>query len=427
MSAPHMYVTVLKALELNAGKSFLNVGSGSGYLSCLAASLLGEEGVSHGVEISEGACQFSRDKAKEWHSKLSEARQAAGDESSVISLDGISFVNANCFDIDVLNTVNTMKYDRIYVGAGCPEFRKEFFLSMLADNGIMVVPINEKNQMLSIRKFYGRVYSLKPISNVNFAPLLDTAVRPDEEALLCELAALEGGVCLGGEIQQSILKVKAAPSSASFIIHPAPPHASPFAAPGTGGGGGWQSGGSSPSSSVSSPATTTAAVGVAGSGPGPTSPLFHAGARSLNADTVVRVRLPALGTWHPLSCLRRFVLIQLFFSFLQCGPPCTSGTSSSLPSSAAPCSPSCWLTTASRPSPFTGLHSPTSRTSEEPAWWAITSRAAAAARATELAAGSVLAAALWAVCRTRSGCSSSPTPTGTTPHVPSYTLPILAA
>lgn len=303
-----MYITVLKALELNAGKSFLNVGSGSGYLSCLAASLLGEEGVSHGVEISEGACQFSREKAKEWHAKLSSDRQAAGGDSSpssIISLDGISFVHANCFDLDVLNTVNTMKYDRIYVGAGCPESRKEFFLSMLADNGIMVVPINEKNQMLSIRKFYGRVYSLKPISNVNFAPLLDTAVRPDEEALLHELAALEGGVCLGGDIQQSILKVKAAPASASFIIHPAPPHSSPSTANMT--GGGWQSGASSPSSSVSSPASNPDLVVAPG-----TPVAASAAVRSLSAETVVRVRLPALGElMFPFCCsavLFRFCL-----------------------------------------------------------------------------------------------------------------------
>mmetsp|Transcript_3953 Transcript_3953/g.12913 ORF Transcript_3953/g.12913 Transcript_3953/m.12913 type:complete len:693 (-) Transcript_3953:97-2175(-) len=58
LSAPSIYATALEALELTAGRhhggalSFLNVGSGAGYLSALAATLLGKRAVHHCVEIS---------------------------------------------------------------------------------------------------------------------------------------------------------------------------------------------------------------------------------------------------------------------------------------------------------------------------------------------------------------------------------------
>eukprot|EP01032_Pedospumella_encystans_P014756 gene14756-16922_t len=247
------------------------------------------EGVSHGVEISESACQFSREKAKVWHakliSKLKEDEESLGTPMPpVISSDGIAFVSSNCFDIDILSAVSTMKYDRIYVGAGCPESRKEFFLSMLADDGIMVAPINEKNQMIVIRKFCGRVYNSKPISQVNFAPLLDTTVRADEPALLAELASMESNASLNSDIQQTIQKVQAASASSSFIFHPLP-----F----TGGGHlhhHHNSNGSSPSSAMLSPAVSL----NQGNGSN-----HNSNNRLLTEETVVRVRLPAL-VWAPL-------------------------------------------------------------------------------------------------------------------------------
>ena len=43
ISAPHIYGSVLEALDLQPNKSlrFLNAGSGTGYLTCIAASILG--------------------------------------------------------------------------------------------------------------------------------------------------------------------------------------------------------------------------------------------------------------------------------------------------------------------------------------------------------------------------------------------------
>ena len=66
ISAPHIYVTVLVALDLNQGQAFLNIGSGSGYLSCIASCLLGEGGVSHGIDINEEVISHSKKCCSEW-------------------------------------------------------------------------------------------------------------------------------------------------------------------------------------------------------------------------------------------------------------------------------------------------------------------------------------------------------------------------
>ena len=50
ISAPHIYGSALEALELqpNSSLSFLNVGSGTGYLSCIVAEILGQKSLNFG-------------------------------------------------------------------------------------------------------------------------------------------------------------------------------------------------------------------------------------------------------------------------------------------------------------------------------------------------------------------------------------------
>jgi protein-L-isoaspartate O-methyltransferase len=176
MSAPHMYHTVLEALDLKPGNSFLNVGSGSGYLSCLAAFITGESSV-HGIELAEGLCEYAEERVQLWHAKLTAAENHGG-FSRKVAVESISFERGNCFDIHTASTLKN-KYDRIYIGAGCPEDRKDFFLSLLADDGVLVVPINEKSQLISVR-YSGGIYTTTHISNVHFAPLLDTDAQDEE-------------------------------------------------------------------------------------------------------------------------------------------------------------------------------------------------------------------------------------------------------
>ena len=50
ISAPHVYCFALEALELEANScsTFLNVGSGTGYMSCVVADILGTRAQNYG-------------------------------------------------------------------------------------------------------------------------------------------------------------------------------------------------------------------------------------------------------------------------------------------------------------------------------------------------------------------------------------------
>ena len=184
-----MYITVLEALELQKDHSFLNVGSGSGYLSCLVAYILGANGLCHGIDINEAVVKHSQECIEQWLFKQQEANliDNNGSSSSTINTisnghhrnnstpivqDRISIIHGNAFDIDVSQTINCCKYDRIYVGAGCPDKYKSFFYSMLSDNGILIIPINEKNLLMKIKKHVGNVYTIKSVANVSFTPMV---------------------------------------------------------------------------------------------------------------------------------------------------------------------------------------------------------------------------------------------------------------
>ena len=51
LSAPSIYAHACEALELRRGLSFLNVGSGTGFMSTVVAELIGPCAVHHGIEL----------------------------------------------------------------------------------------------------------------------------------------------------------------------------------------------------------------------------------------------------------------------------------------------------------------------------------------------------------------------------------------
>ncbi|VEL37662.1 unnamed protein product [Protopolystoma xenopodis] len=60
LSAPSIYASAIYHLDLRPGQSFLNIGSGTGYLSTIAGLLLGPNGINHGIEHIVSNVSFAR-------------------------------------------------------------------------------------------------------------------------------------------------------------------------------------------------------------------------------------------------------------------------------------------------------------------------------------------------------------------------------
>eukprot|EP01034_Spumella_vulgaris_P028729 gene28729-35642_t len=232
-------------MVLSPGLSFLNVGSGSGYLSCLVSHLIGPTGLCHGIDISAAVVEHSRLCCEKWTSRLIDRLKSSAvanalngpnetlnEQNASMIRDSISFVQGNCFHIDAAQSILYAKYDRIYVGAGCPDSHKEFFYNMLTVGGILILPVTETSRLTKVKRLSEHVFSCNVVSNVTFAPLLsvenvtdrikassrfeDPAVRSSEAAKeMSELLAESSRVI--GQVRSPSLVVHKTllPSSAS--------------------------------------------------------------------------------------------------------------------------------------------------------------------------------------------------------------------
>lgn len=128
ISAPHMYAMCLEKLELEPGNTVLDIGSGCGHFTALAGWIVGKTGLAHGLDIRQDIIDFAVNNVKKFSAE------------SGVDLSNVHFFLRNCF----LPDPNEMAYDRIHVGACCPESCLKDLYHLLAPNGILVTPYGDR-------------------------------------------------------------------------------------------------------------------------------------------------------------------------------------------------------------------------------------------------------------------------------------------
>ncbi|OWA52046.1 Protein-L-isoaspartate O-methyltransferase domain-containing protein 1 [Hypsibius exemplaris] len=133
ISAPCIYAEVLEGLQLGPGMSFLNIGSGTGYLNTMAGLLIGSSGSNHGVELHESNVKYAFERLQEFLQNGLALRYFDFAPPVFLVANGLS-----------LGTAFHHRYDRIYVGAACDDIdHVKDVIKFLKIGGQLVVPHND--------------------------------------------------------------------------------------------------------------------------------------------------------------------------------------------------------------------------------------------------------------------------------------------
>ncbi|KAK2722527.1 protein-L-isoaspartate O-methyltransferase domain-containing protein 1-like [Artemia franciscana] len=161
LSAPCIYSKVMESLELKPGLSFLNMGSGTGYLSTMVGLMTGSFGINHGIEIHEDVADYAQKKLDDF--KTTQAIDEFDFSEPV-------FTVGNCLSIPH----GARRYDRVYCGAACPVNWKQHVQSLVGINGILIMPMED--QLLKFTRKSESSWDCKSLLPVSFSSL----VLPDQ-------------------------------------------------------------------------------------------------------------------------------------------------------------------------------------------------------------------------------------------------------
>ena len=143
ISQPSTIAFMLDLLELYEGNSFLEIGSGCGYVLALVNDII-KDGKIYGVEINETVCEFSQEILK--------------DEPNI---------NIFCDD-GKAGLPEYAPFDRILISAACPE-NPYYLAEQLNNDGIIVASV--ENSIVKIVK-RGDEVETKEYYGFRFVPLI---------------------------------------------------------------------------------------------------------------------------------------------------------------------------------------------------------------------------------------------------------------
>uniref|UniRef100_A0A914YBH2 Protein-L-isoaspartate O-methyltransferase n=1 Tax=Panagrolaimus superbus TaxID=310955 RepID=A0A914YBH2_9BILA len=126
--SPSIYSTILENLDLQQGHSFLNVGSGTGYLSSICGCLIGSKGKNIGFEIHPKLIDFAFTVREKLEAALA---------SKIWCPPEFKCINIFDFKTDE-------KFDRIFIGASMMENQRTFICRMLKPFGIAILACDNK-------------------------------------------------------------------------------------------------------------------------------------------------------------------------------------------------------------------------------------------------------------------------------------------
>lgn len=137
ISAPHVYGTALQALELQKGSplSFLNIGSGTGYLMAIVSEIIGPTSLNFGVEIHSDVIDHCHSALEEWHNAKINSELARPHFEIVLG-------NGLCISANIGESI--AGFDRIYVGAAIEREDLIKLVQLLSPGGILVSPVNDQ-------------------------------------------------------------------------------------------------------------------------------------------------------------------------------------------------------------------------------------------------------------------------------------------
>ncbi|KRT81390.1 hypothetical protein AMK59_5592 [Oryctes borbonicus] len=175
LSAPCIYSEVMEGLCLSPGLSFLNLGSGTGYLSTMVGLILGSNGVNHGVEIHDDVIQYA-------NKKLEEFKKYSG------AIDEFDFCEPKFIQGNCLCLTTDRQYDRVYCGAGCPEDYERYMKNLVRVGGILVMPLND--HLMQIKRTSEVTWEDRSVLPVSFATLIYPAQDKQEIVELMDVVPL---------------------------------------------------------------------------------------------------------------------------------------------------------------------------------------------------------------------------------------------